>query len=84
MEMGVTESLGKIGSVTYSEDRMIINYGSNIYNVAYKEIVSFSRSYNGLLDSIIPYINLRTFKSSDRLYLFDTRYQRDHKRAEAI
>ena len=33
-EKDVIECFCKIGSVTYSEDRMNINYGSNNYNVA--------------------------------------------------
>ena len=36
------------------------------------------RDYNGLPHNIKPYINHRTFKSSYRIYVFDTRYQSDH------
>ena len=82
-EMDDTKCFCKIGSVNYPEDRMTINYGCNNYNVTYKEIVNFNRNYNGLLDIIKPYINLRSFKSSYRIYIFDTRYQRDHIRAQA-
>ena len=77
-EILATECFCKIGSVTYPEDRMNINYGTNKKNVAYKEIVNVKRNYNGLLDSAKPYINYRTFKSNYRIYIFDFRYQRDH------
>ena len=40
--------------------------------------MSLSNDYNGLPHNIKPYINHRTFKSSDRIYVFDTRYQNDH------
>ena len=76
--MNVTECYCKIGSEFYPEDRIIINYGSNNYNEAFKEIVSFNKDYNGLPHNIKPYINHETFKSSYRLYVFDTRYQSDH------
>ena len=76
--MNVTECYCKIGSEFYPEDRMNINYGTNNYNEAFKEIVSFNKDYNGLPHNIKPYINHRTFKSSYRIYVFDTRYQRDH------
>ena len=76
--MNVTESYCKIGSEFYSEDRMKINYGTNNYNEAFKEIDSFNEDYNGLPHNIKPYINHRTFESSYRIYVFDTRYQRDH------
>ena len=76
--MYVTECYCKIGSEFYPEDRMNINYGTNNYNEAFKEIVSFNKDYNGLPHKIKPYINHRTFKSSYRIYVFDTRYQRDH------
>ena len=76
--MNVTEFYCKIGSEFYPEDRMNINYGTNNYNEAFKEIVSFNKDYNGLPHNIKPYINHRTFKSSYRIYVFDTRYQRDH------
>ena len=68
----------KIGSEFYPEDRMNINYGTNNYNEDFKEIVSFNKDYNGLPHNIKPYINHRTFKSNYRIYVFDTRYQRDH------
>ena len=76
--MNVTECYCKIGSEFYPEDRMNINYGTNNYNEAFKEIVSFNKDYNGLPHNIKPYINHRTFKSNYRIYVFDTRYQRDH------
>ena len=64
---------------------MTINYGTNNYNVAYNEIVNWAlKRYNGLLDIVKPYINPRTFRSSYKIYIFDTRYQRDHIGAEAI
>ena len=76
--MNVTECYCKIGSEFYPEDRMNINYGTNNYNEAFKEIVSFNKDYNGLPHNIKPYINHRTFKSIYRIYVFDTRYQSDH------
>ena len=76
--MVVTECYCKIGSEFYPEDRMSINYGTNDYNEAFKEIFSFNKDYNGLPHNIKPYINHRTFKSNYRIYVFDTRYQRDH------
>ena len=76
--MNVTECYCKIGSGFYPEDRTNINYGTNNYNEAFKEIVSFKKDYNGLPHNIKPYINHRTFKSSYRIYVFDTRYQTDH------
>ena len=76
--MNVTECYCKIGSEFYPEDRMNINYGTNNYIEAFKEIVSFNKDYNGLPHNIKPYINHRTFKSNYRIYVFDTRYQRDH------
>ena len=57
---------------------MNINYGTNNYNEAFKEIVSFNKDYNGLPHNIKPYINHRTFKSNYRIYVFETRYQSDH------
>ena len=57
---------------------MNIYYGTNNYNEALKEIVSFIKDYNGLPHNIKPYINHRTFKSSYRIYVFDTRYQSNH------
>ena len=61
--VNVTEWFCKIGDF-YPEDRMNINYGSNIYNEVFKEIVNFNEDYNGLPHNIKPYINHRTFKSS--------------------
>ena len=46
--MNVTECYCKIGSEFYPEDRMNNNYGTNNYNEAFKEIVSFNKVYNGL------------------------------------
>ena len=76
--MNVTECYCKIGSEFYPEDRMNINYGTNNYNEAIKETVNFNKDYNGLPHNIKPYINQKTFKSSYRIYVFDTRYQIDH------
>ena len=76
--MNVTECYCKIGSEFYPKDRMNINYGTNNFNEAYKEIVSFNKEYYGLPHNIKPYINHRTFRSSYRIYVFDTRYQRYH------
>ena len=39
----VTECYCKIGSEFYPEDRLNINYGTNKYNEAFKEIVSFKK-----------------------------------------
>ena len=74
----IAECYCSINSEFYPEDRMNINYGTNNYNEAFKEIVSFNKGYNGLPHNIKPYINHRTFKISYRIYVFDTRYQRDH------
>ena len=76
--MNVTECYFTIGSAFYPEDRMNINYGTNNYNEAFKEIVSFNKDYNGLPHNIKPYINHRTLKSNYRIYVFDTRYQKNH------
>ena len=76
--MNVTECYCKIGSEFYPEDRMNNNYGINNCNEAIKEIVGFNKDYNGFPHNIKPYINYRTFKSSHRIYVFDTRYQNDH------
>ena len=46
--LNVTESGCKIGSEFYPEERMNINFGTNNYNEAFKEIVSFNKYYNGL------------------------------------
>ena len=77
--MNVTECYCKIGSEFYPEDRMKLNYGTNNYNEAFKEIVSFNKDYNGLPHNIKPYKNHRTFKSSYRIYLFDIRRAADIK-----
>ena len=76
--MKVTECYCKIGSEFYFEDRMNINYDTNNYNEAFKEIVSFNKDFNGLPHNIKPYKNHTTFKSNYRIYVFDTRYQKDH------
>ena len=76
--MNVTECYRKIGTEFYPEDRMKINYGTNNYNEAFKEIFSFNKDYNGLPHIIKPYINHRTLKSSYRTYVFNTRYRSDH------
>ena len=57
---------------------MNTNHGTNNYNEAFKESVSFNKDYNGLPHNIKPYKNHRTFKSSYRIYVFDTRYHSDH------
>ena len=76
--VNVNECYCKIDSDFYPEDRMNINYGTNNYKEAFKEIVSFNKDYNGLPHNIKPYINHRTYRSSYRIYVFDTRYQKDH------
>ena len=76
--MNVTECYFKIGSEFYPEDRMNINYGTNNYNEAFKEIVNFDKDYNGLPHNIKPFKNHKTFKSSYRIYVSDTRYQNYH------
>ena len=63
---------------------MNINYGTNNYIEAFKEIVSFNKDYNELPHNIKPYINHRTFKSNYRIYVFDTRYQSDNKNPQPI
>ena len=77
-ELNVTECFCKIGSEFYLEDKMNINYGTNNYNKASKETVNSSKDYNRLPQNIKPNINPRTFKSSYRIYVFDTRCQNDH------
>ena len=68
--MNVTECYCKIGSEFYPEDRMNYNYGTNNYNEAFKEIVSFNKDYNGLPHNTKPYINHRTFKRTiEYMYL---------------
>ena len=74
----VTECYCKIGSEFFPEDGMNINYDINNYNDAFKEIFNFNKDYNCLPNNIKPYKSLRTFKSSYRIYVFDTRYQNDH------
>ena len=54
--MNVTECYCKIGSEFYPEDRMNFNYGTNNYNEAFKEIVSFNKDCNGLPHNIKQYI----------------------------
>ena len=73
--MNVTECYCKIGSEFYPEDGMNNNYCTNFYNEAFKDFVN--KGYNGLPHNVKPYINHRIFKSSFRLYVFDTRYQND-------
>ena len=68
----------KTGSEFYPEDRMNINYCTNYYSEVFKEIVNFNKDYYGLPHSNKPYMNHRTFKSSYRIYVFDTRCQNDH------
>ena len=57
---------------------MKINYCTNDYKDAFKEIARFNKYINGLPRNIKPYLNHRTFKSIYRIYVFDTRYQNDH------
>ena len=76
--INVAECYRKIASEIYPEDRMNINSGTNNYNEAFKEIVNFNKDYTGLPHGIKPYINNRKFKSSYRIYVFDTRYQNYH------
>ena len=76
--MSFTECYCNIDSQSYPEDRMNTIYGTNNYNEAFKEIVIFNEDYNGLPHNIKPYINHRTFRSSYRIYVIDTRYQNDH------
>ena len=83
-KMNGTECYCKIGSEFYPEDRLNINYGTNNYNEAFKEIVYFDKDYNGLLHNIKPCINHRTFKSSYRIHLFDTRYRNNHRGPQPI
>ena len=45
--MNVTECNCEIGSEFYPDDRMNKNYGTNNYNEAFKDIVSFDKDYNG-------------------------------------
>ena len=75
--MNVIDFYCKIGEF-FLENRMNINYGTNNYIEAFKEIVSFNKDYSGFLHNIKPYINRRSFKSSYRIYVYDTRYQNDH------
>ena len=82
--MNVTEDYCKIGSEFYPKDRMNINYGTNNYKEAFKENLNFNIEYNGLPHNIKPYIIHRTFKSSYRIYVFDTRYQNDHTGPQPI
>ena len=70
--MNVIECYCKIGNESYPEDRMNIIYSNNNYNEAFEEIVSFNKDFNGLPHNIKPYMNHRTFKSSYRIYVFDT------------
>ena len=76
--MNVTECYCKIGNEFYPEDRMNINFVTNKYNEAFKEIASFNKDYNGLPHNIKPYINHRKIRTNYRIYVFDTRYQSDH------
>ena len=62
---------------------MIVNYGTKNYNEAFKEIVNYNKDFKRLPHNIKPYINHRTFKSSYRTYVFDTRYQINHIGSQA-
>ena len=57
---------------------MNIDYGTNNYNEAFKQIIIFNKDYTGLPHNIKPYINHRIFKDNYKIYVFDTRYQNDH------
>ena len=76
--INVPECCCKIGSEIYPEDRMNITYGTIIHNEALKEVVNFIKDHNGLPHNIKPYINHRTFKCRYRIYVFDTRNQKNH------
>ena len=82
--INVTECYCKIGSEFYPEDRMNINYGTDNCKEVFKESVNFNKNYNGLPLNNKPYRNHRTFKSSYRIYEFDTRYQNDHSGPQPI
>ena len=71
--MNVNDCYSKIGSEFYPEDGMNIIFGANNYNESFEEIVNFIKDYSGLPHNIKPYINHRTFKSSYRIFVFDTR-----------
>ena len=43
-----------------------------------KRLLIFNKEYIGLPHNIKPHTNHRTFKSSYRILVFDTRYQSDH------
>ena len=77
-KMNVTECYCKIDIEFYLEDRMNINYVTNNYHKAFKEIVTFNKDYNELPHNIKPHINHTTFKSSYLIFVFDTRFQNDH------
>ena len=76
--MNVTECYCKIGNEFYPEDKMNFDYGTNNYNEPFKEIVKYNEDYNGLPQYIKLHISQRTFKCSQRIYVFDTGYQYDH------
>ena len=50
--MNFTACYCKIGSDIYLDDRLAINYGTDKYNEAIKEVVSFNKDYNGLPHNI--------------------------------
>ena len=76
--MNVTECYCKIGSDIYPEERMNNNYGNNHYDENFTKIVNFNKDFKSLPHNIKPYINHRTFKSSYRINVFDTRSRKDH------
>ena len=82
--MNVTECFCKIGCEFYPEDRMKIYYGTNNYNEVFKGIVIFKKDYIRLPHKIKPNIDHRTFKSSSRIYVIDTRYQNRHIGSQPI
>ena len=57
---------------------MILVWKVGLERPQYIIIVIFNKDYNGLPHNIKLYINHRTFKSSYRIYVFNTRYQSDH------
>ena len=60
------------------------NSGTYLYKQVFKENAIFNNDYNGLPHNIKQYINNRTFKSSYRIHVFDTRYQNDHISSQLI
>ena len=78
--MNFIECYCTIDKEFYPEDRMNINYGTNNYNEAFKEIVNFIKDYNGLPHNIKPYTIIEHSKVViEYLYLIlDIKYKYDH------